>query len=76
MNEETTERVKDLSLPREGFARPAQVAHAFGVSLGTLYNYIKKGKIPAPEKDGARIVRWPVSVIRQCLAEQGGSTLQ
>ena len=67
---------KDLTLPKEGFARPAQVAHAFGVSRGTLYNYIKRGTIPAPEKDGKRIARWPVDVIRQCLAEQGGTTLQ
>ena len=67
------EKTKDLRLPLEGFARPDQVAHAFGVSRGTLYNSIKKGKIPQPEKDGARISRWPVSVIRECLASQGGS---
>lgn len=66
-------KTKDLRLPLEGFVRPDQVAHAFGVSRGTLYNYIKKGKIPQPEKDGARISRWPVSVIRECLAQQGGS---
>jgi predicted DNA-binding transcriptional regulator AlpA len=63
----------ELSLPMEGFVRPRQVAHAFGVSRGTLYNYIKAGKIPKPEKDGSRISRWPVSVIRECLAAQGGS---
>lgn len=40
----------ELSLPMEGFVRPRQVAHAFGVSRGTLYNYIKAGKIPKPEK--------------------------
>jgi Predicted transcriptional regulator len=64
---------KDLSLPLEGFARPAQVAHAFGVSVPTLYNYIKSGKLPAPDKDGSRISRWPVAVIRECLVKQGGS---
>jgi predicted DNA-binding transcriptional regulator AlpA len=66
---------KELSLPLEGFARPAQVAYAFGVSRATLYNYIKAGKIPEPEKDGKAISRWPVAVIRECLAKQGGSVL-
>lgn len=66
---------QDLSLPLEGFARPAQVAHAFGVSRATLYNYIREGKIPAPEKESARLSRWPVAVIRECLAAQGGSVL-
>jgi predicted DNA-binding transcriptional regulator AlpA len=66
-------RVKDLSLPFEGFARPAQVARAFGISEATLYKRIKEGKLPKPEKDGARITRWPVSVIRECLADQGGT---
>jgi predicted DNA-binding transcriptional regulator AlpA len=72
---QNTRQQKDLSLPLEGFARPAQVAHAFGVCQATLYNYIRDGKIPPPEKDGARITRWPVAVIRECLARQGGSVL-
>ena len=66
---------KELSLPVEGFARPDQVAYAFGVSRATLYNYIKDGKIPRPEKDGSRITRWPVSIIRECLERAGGSVL-
>jgi predicted DNA-binding transcriptional regulator AlpA len=64
---------KDLSLPLEGFARPAQVAYALGVSRATLYNYIRLGRFPEPERDGKRITRWPVAVIRECLAKQGGS---
>jgi predicted DNA-binding transcriptional regulator AlpA len=66
---------KNLDLPKEGFARPAQVAHAFGVSVPTLYNWIKDGKLPKPEKDGTRITRWPVAVIREYLARQGGAVL-
>lgn len=73
MQKKREKQPRDLSLPMEGFARPAQVAHAFGVSRATLYNYIKDGKIPKPEKDGERISRWPVSVIRECLKKQGGS---
>lgn len=72
---EKQKKAKDLSLPLEGFVRPAQVAHAFGVSRATLYNYIKAGKIPAPEKDGQRISRWPVHIIRECLAQQGGTVI-
>ena len=73
MQKKREQKLRDLSLPLEGFARPAQVAHAFGVSRATLYNYIRAGKIPKPEKDGARISRWPVAVIRECLEQQGGS---
>ena len=73
MQKKREKPLRDLSLPMEGFVRPAQVAHAFGVSRSTLYNYIRDKKIPAPQKDGERISRWPVAVIRACLAEQGGS---
>lgn len=59
-----------LDLPKEGFARPAQVAHAFGVSRSTLYNRIKKGEFPAPIKDGERISLWPVDLIRSLLSER------
>ncbi|MBE6440714.1 MAG: AlpA family phage regulatory protein [Desulfovibrio desulfuricans] len=68
-----TMKEKDLSFPKEGFVRPDQVAHAFGVSRATIYNYIKEGIIPRPEKAGPRITRWPVAVIRECLARHGGS---
>lgn len=63
---------KMLDLPAEGFVRPAQVARAFGYSLPTLYRRINDGAIPPFEKDG-RVSRWPVGVIRDCLAAQGGT---
>ena len=66
---------KNLTLPEEGFARPAQVAFAFGFSRATLYRRIKEGKFPPPEKIGERISRWPVSVIREHLVREGGSVL-
>jgi predicted DNA-binding transcriptional regulator AlpA len=73
MKDQQKEKIKDLSLPLEGFARPAQVARAFGVSVPTLYNWIKDGRLPKPEKDGTRVTRWPVAVIREYLARQGGT---
>ena len=76
MKKERNAPTRSLDLPPEGFARPDQVAYAFGVSIATIYNYVKAGKLPKPEKDGARITRWPVSVIRECLAKQGGSICQ
>jgi predicted DNA-binding transcriptional regulator AlpA len=72
----TKTKQKDLSLPLEGFARPAQVAFALGVCRATLYNYIRQGKFPEPERDGKRITRWPVAVIRECLKRQGGSVFE
>ena len=71
-----SKRPKNLSLPREGFARPAQVAHALGVSEGTVYNYVKKGILPEPLRAGSRCTRWPVAVIRKIIAEQGGTVVE
>lgn len=68
--------MQSMNLPAEGFVRPAQVARAFGVSRTTLYNRIKDGVLPPPQKDGSRISRWPVALIRKILAEQGGSVYQ
>ncbi len=63
---------QNLDLPREGFARPAQAAHALGVSRGTLYNRVKDGSLPAPIKDG-RLTLFPVEVIRDYIKSRGGS---
>lgn len=64
---------EELALPREGFARPCQVAHAFGISRATLYNRVASGSFPQPQKDGSRISKWPVSLVREYLAAQGGT---
>lgn len=61
-------------LPLEGFVRPRQVAHVLGISRGTLYNRIRDGALPPPQKDG-RITLWPVDVIRKHIRERGGSVL-
>lgn len=58
---------KILSLPLEGFARPAQVAYALGVSRPTLYRWVQIGEFPKPQKFG-RITVWPVAVVRQEIA--------
>ena len=68
-------KAKDLSLPLEGFARLDQVLHAFGIRKTTLYERIKQGKMPAPIKGDLRMNRWPVAVIRECLAKEGGSVI-
>ena len=66
---------KPLDLPSEGFARPAQVAFAFGVSRGTLYNWIKRGIFPAPQKFGNSMTVWPVDVVRAHLEQfRAGTT--
>lgn len=64
----------ELTLPAEGFVRPKQVAHVLGISRGTLYNRIRDGILPAPQKDG-RITLWPVDVIRKHIKERGGSVI-
>lgn len=65
---------KNRNLPKEGFARPAQVAFAFGVSTTTIYNWVRKGIFPAPQKLGERITVWPVDLIRHHLEQFKQST--
>ncbi|WP_374047691.1 helix-turn-helix transcriptional regulator, partial [uncultured Bilophila sp.] len=48
-----------LTLPEIGYVRPKQVSYIMGVSRATLYNWIKAGKLPKPERLGARMVAWP-----------------
>lgn len=68
---------KDLSLPLEGFARPAQFAYALGISESLFWEWVKEERIPKPIKiEGLRISRWPVDEVRRVIAEQGGYTLQ
>lgn len=54
-----------FTLPEIGYVRPKQVSHIMGVSRATLYNWIKEGKLPKPHRLGARMVAWPVEVIRE-----------
>ncbi len=53
-----------LELPKEGFARPAQVAFYLGVSRTTVYDMVRDGRLPAPLKMGTRVTVWPVKIIR------------
>jgi predicted DNA-binding transcriptional regulator AlpA len=54
-----------LDLPKEGYARPAQVAFAFGVGQATIHNWMNKGDFPKAQKLGVRITVWPVEIIRR-----------
>lgn len=68
---------KILDIPKEGFCRAEQFAHALGISESLLWQWVKDGTLPAPEKlEGARITRWPVNVARKAIAAQGGYVYQ
>lgn len=64
--------MENKDLPREGFVRMEQIVYATGLSKATLYNHIKSGTFPAPQKVG-KISRWPVGQVRAIIAAQGGT---
>lgn len=76
MERKHVKQVKDLTLPLEGFARPAQFAYALAVSRATLYNLMRDDPdFPQPAKEGVNITRWPVGAVREYIAKKGGTTL-
>lgn len=69
------DKQKILDIPKEGFCRAEQLAHALGISESLLWAWVKDGKIPEPHKiEGVRLSRWPVDVARKIIASQGGYT--
>ena len=67
---------KYLDLPKEGFCRAPQFAHALGISESLLWAWVRDGKLPQPQKiEGARITRWPVDIARAAILAQGGATI-
>lgn len=68
---------KMLDIPKEGFCRAEQFAYVLGISESLLWQWVKDGVLPAPEKmEGARISRWPVNIVRKVIAAQGGYVQQ
>lgn len=68
------EKCRDL--PKEGRARPAQVAFAFGVSRSTINNWIRNGSFPKPNKEGCRYTYWPVEVVREELRRRNQAAVE
>ncbi|EEW8431922.1 helix-turn-helix domain-containing protein [Escherichia coli] len=62
------------TLPKSGYMRPAQVINHFQISESTLWNWVKKGKFPSPDKLGDGVSRFDVSAIRQWLADRKSTT--
>lgn len=76
MEKKRERQPKNLSLPLEGFARPAQFAYALAVSRTTLYSLMKSDPdFPPPRKDGCRVTLWPVGDVRDYIAKRGGTIL-
>ena len=69
MIEEQEATLRTFSLPAEGFVRPKFVAAVCGVSISTLYLWIKRGDFPTPMKDG-RMTMWNVKDIRSFLEKK------
>ncbi|EIF0165088.1 AlpA family phage regulatory protein, partial [Salmonella enterica] len=52
------------TLPKSGYMRPAQVITHFQISESTLWNWVKKGKFPRPDKLSDGVTRFDVAAIR------------
>ncbi|EDU6305013.1 helix-turn-helix domain-containing protein [Salmonella enterica subsp. enterica serovar Ughelli] len=55
------------TLPESGYMRPAQVMNHFQISESTLWNWVKKGKFPKPDKLSDGVTRFDVAAIRAWL---------
>jgi predicted DNA-binding transcriptional regulator AlpA len=40
------------------FIRPSDFQSIYGISRGTVFNWMKEGKLPAPKKLSARVIGW------------------
>lgn len=49
------------------FYRTAEVAEKVGVTKETLYKWLRKGKIPEPDRDYLNYRIWTEADIRNCL---------
>lgn len=58
------------NLPDTGYMRPRQVIQHFQISESTLWNWVKKGKFPRPDKLSDGVTRFDVTAIRSWLSER------
>ncbi|QLT06977.1 AlpA family phage regulatory protein [Klebsiella grimontii] len=61
------------TLPKSGYMRPAQVINHFQISESTLWNWVKTGKFPKPDKLSDGVTRFDVAAIRTWLADRKGN---
>ncbi|MFJ5445865.1 helix-turn-helix transcriptional regulator [Methylobacillus methanolivorans] len=57
------------SLPDEGFVRLPVVAALWTCSRGTVWRWVKEGRIPAPYKLSPRTTAWRAGELRAALAK-------
>ncbi|WP_254427565.1 helix-turn-helix transcriptional regulator [Salmonella enterica] len=62
------------TLPETGYMRPAQVMRHFQISESTLWNWVKKGKFPRPDKLSDGVTRFDVAAIRAWLKTRKGTS--
>lgn len=55
------------NLPESGYMRPAQVMRHFQISESTLWNWVRKGKFPKPDKLSDGVSRFDVLQIQAWL---------
>lgn len=56
-----------MSIFSAGGVTPRHLAQHFGVSPQTILNWVKQGRIPAPQRINARVFRWPYAVVAPIL---------
>lgn len=40
------------------FIRPSDFQNIYGISRGTVFNWMKNGTLPAPKRLSARVIGW------------------
>lgn len=62
------------TLPESGYMRPAQVMRHFQISESTLWNWVKKGKFPKPDRLSDGVTRFDVAELREWVKSRKSST--
>lgn len=62
------------TLPESGYMRPAQVMRHFQISESTLWNWVKSGKFPKPDRLSDGVTRFDVAEIRTWVKSRKGNS--
>ncbi|EAN2611015.1 helix-turn-helix domain-containing protein [Salmonella enterica] len=62
------------TLPKSGYMRPAQVMKHFQICESTLWNWVKSGKFPKPDKLSDGVTRFDVADIRDWINKRKNNT--
>ncbi len=59
--------------PAKPFLRTADLARRFGVTNNTIFAWVARGLLPAPERHGPKLWVWRPAILESFLAQREGA---